>query len=97
MDTQPISFWKKQLEPVLESKAEEFGLYGYDEVSASEIWECMTKKKWRKQNIAEKMMHELVADVYSLKVGEFMSFMTVEAYKGPESSGDSESLNIEGL
>ncbi|WP_070120779.1 post-transcriptional regulator [Bacillus marinisedimentorum] len=97
MDSQPISFWRKQLEPVLQSKAEEFELYGYDEVTVSEIWECMLKKKWRKQNIADKMVHELVADVYSLKIGEFMSFMTVEAYKGPELAAGTEGLSLKGL
>ena len=78
------------LEPVLQSKMEEFHMLGYDKVTVDDVWECMTKKKWKKPE--SKQLHELVSDVYRLKVVEYMSYITIEAYKAPnffESAKDS--------
>lgn len=43
----PVSQWKEELSPVLESKVEEFNLMGYGRVDSSEIWNCLVKKVWK--------------------------------------------------
>jgi len=78
----PVEFYKKQVEPALQSKMEEFRIFGYDRVSLQEVWNCLEKKKWKKKE--DKLLHEVVADILSLKVSEYMSYLTIEAYKGPD-------------
>ncbi|WP_339147021.1 MULTISPECIES: post-transcriptional regulator [unclassified Sutcliffiella] len=73
--------FRYELGPVLQSKLEEFQLFGYDTVSEDELWECLTKKKWKRPET--KRLFELVNDVYSLSVTDYMSYITIEAYKAP--------------
>jgi hypothetical protein len=70
------------LQPALNSKAEEFLLIGYGKVEINDLWNYLTKKKWKKHT-ESKRLHELVSDVLSLKVGDFMNFATVEAFRSP--------------
>ncbi len=77
-----VDFYKQQVEPVLQSKMEEFILMGYDRVSLQEIWDCLHKKKWKKKE--DKFLHEVVADILSLSVGDYMSYLTIEAFKAPD-------------
>ncbi|WP_458412382.1 post-transcriptional regulator [Schinkia sp. CFF1] len=78
----PVEYYKNQVEPALESKMEEFRLLGYDRVSLQEIWACLQKKKWKKK--VDKYLHEVVADILSLSASEYMSYLTIEAFKGPD-------------
>ncbi|WP_315969586.1 post-transcriptional regulator [Numidum massiliense] len=76
------SWEKEDLEDVIEklcaSKAEEFEFYGYENISGREIWLCVSKG-YEEQLPA---LHKLVNDILSLKVTDFMNWMTVNAYKG---------------
>ncbi|EKN64934.1 post-transcriptional regulator [Schinkia azotoformans] len=82
VERHPVDFYKHQVEPVLQSKMEEFVLMGYDRVTIQEVWDCLHKKKWKKK--ADKFLHEVVADILTLSVGEYMSYLTIEAFKGPD-------------
>ncbi|WP_078379559.1 post-transcriptional regulator [Sutcliffiella halmapala] len=73
--------FRSDLTPVLQSKLEEFQLFGYDTISENELWECLTKKMWKRPE--SKMLHQLVNDVYSLAITDYMSYITIEAYKAP--------------
>ena len=70
----------KQVKPALESKIEEFKIFGYEQVSEKELWDYLTKKKWKKPK-EEIQMYEVVADILSVKIGDLMNFTTVEAFK----------------
>lgn len=78
--------YRFDLEPVLKSKVDEFHMLGYDSVTVDGLWECLTNKTWRKPS--DKRLHELVSDVYHLKVAEYMSYITIEAYKAPNFFGE---------
>ncbi|WP_017755926.1 post-transcriptional regulator [Calidifontibacillus oryziterrae] len=78
----PVEFYKEQVQPALESKLEEFKLMGYDRVSLEEIWDCLQKKKWKKKT--DKSLHEIVSDILTLKINDYMSYLTIEAYKAPD-------------
>lgn len=71
------------LEPVLISKKEEFVVLGYGEVNKADLWAYLTQKKWRKPKEGIRI-YELVSDVLSLNIGDFMNFATVEAFKSPD-------------
>ncbi|HHY72886.1 MAG TPA: histidine kinase [Bacillus bacterium] len=82
VEKQPVEFYKDEVLPVVESKMDEFRLLGYDRVSLQGIWDCLQNKKWRKKE--DKLLHEVVADILSLQIGDYMSYLTIEAYKGPD-------------
>jgi hypothetical protein len=62
-----------------ESKAEEFRLLGYGQVTAAEIWECVSDK-YQKRGMPP--LHQVVNDIFSLKVTQFMNWITMNIYKG---------------
>ncbi|HJV44276.1 MAG TPA: post-transcriptional regulator [Bacillota bacterium] len=69
---------KQQVKMVCESKAEEFHLLGYEQVSAEEIWECIVSS-YKKEVPA---LHQIVGDIYSLRVTKFMNWLTMRIYQG---------------
>jgi hypothetical protein len=86
-DIHPAEQFREQVEPVIISKIEEFQLLGYDKVTPNEIWDCLMKKKWK--NMKEEMkLYQVVNDILSLKIGEYMTYATIEAYKSPDWFGD---------
>ncbi len=60
------------------SKAEEFRLLGYEHVTGEEIWECVSDK-YHKHGMPP--LHKVVNDILSLKVTQFMNWMTLSIYK----------------
>ncbi|WP_210366778.1 post-transcriptional regulator [Bacillus sp. REN3] len=70
----------EEIKPALKSKLEEFRLFGYERVTEKELWDYLTKKKWKK--VKEDIhLYEVVADVLSVQAGELMNHATVEAFK----------------
>jgi hypothetical protein len=67
------------IESLCESKAEEFRMIGYEHVSGKEVWHCVSDK-YNKQGLPA--LHQIVNDILSLKVTQFMNFMTISAYRG---------------
>ncbi|RSD24086.1 post-transcriptional regulator [Mesobacillus subterraneus] len=79
-----------EVKPALQSKVEEFKIFGYESVTEKELWDYLTKKKWKKPK-DEIQLYEVVADILSAKIGDLMNFTTVEAFKlGDFSLGDEE-------
>ncbi|MEH7379817.1 post-transcriptional regulator [Bacillus sp. JJ1533] len=74
--------FRETVRPFLKSKLEEFKLYGYESVKEEELWEFLKNKTWRKEK-EEKRLHQIVNDILSIKVGDYMNYATVEAFKSP--------------
>ncbi|WHX48050.1 post-transcriptional regulator [Paenibacillus woosongensis] len=76
-------FADKQLNETIEalcrSKVEEFRLIGYEHVTVSDIWNCVSHK-YEKEGYPE--LHQLVNDILSLKSTQFMNYMTLSAFRG---------------
>jgi hypothetical protein len=79
----------KQVKPALESKIGEFKIFGYEQVRENELWNYLTKKKWKKPK-EEIQVYEIVADILSAKIGDVMNFTTVEAFKMGDFALDNE-------
>ncbi|MGI8383225.1 post-transcriptional regulator [Robertmurraya sp. P23] len=77
--------FRKEVHPALISKIEEFSLLGYGTISQDSLWEFLSKKKWRKPKEDVKV-YEVVSDILSVNVGEYMNYATVEAFKSDEFS-----------
>ncbi|MFK4997599.1 post-transcriptional regulator [Bacillus sp. N9] len=92
----PYNSYFHVLTPALVSKVEEFNVLGYGKVDKADLWNYLTKKIWRnpKEGIR---MYELVSDVISLNIGDFMNFSTVEAFKSPNLLADLESKELQAL
>jgi hypothetical protein len=81
-DRFPWEEYLPDLLPLCEIKVEEFQLLGYRDVTAEDILECvksMLKGRGR--------LHEVVSAILSLKVGQFMNYVTINAYKGSFGDG----------
>lgn len=77
-----VEAYRGQLQVVLESKVEEFQMIGYDRVTTEDVWKCLKSKKWKKID-SDVRLYELVNDVLTLSVNEYMTYLTVEAYQEP--------------
>jgi len=77
MDGEELSM---MIEEICTSKAQEFRMLGYEYVTGSEIWECVSDK-YRKQGLPA--LHRIVNDILSLKVTSFMNWVAMSAYKDP--------------
>jgi len=67
----------KTIEDLCVSKAEEFLLIGYDSVTGEDIWKCVSSK-YRKTG--EPGLHVIVNDILSLKVTQYMNWVTMRIY-----------------
>ncbi len=83
MENQPtaeVFTWDAYIQdllPLCAVKAEEFHLLGYEEVTAFDVLECV--QGTMKGNPA---LHQVVAAIFGLSVGQFMNYLTMNAYKG---------------
>jgi len=81
--------FRLQVQPVLSSKLEEFRLLGYDSITETELWEFLIKKKWKKAK-DEPKLHQIIQDILTIKVSDFISYAAIESYKSTEFSMDDE-------
>ena len=81
--------FRQEVSLVLNSKLEEFAVMGYGVVQEQELWNFLIRKKWRKPKESIRL-YEIVQDIFSVKVGEYMNFATVEAFKVTDFSFDNE-------
>jgi len=67
------------IEQLCMSKAEEFRLIGYEHVNGQDIWECVSDKYHKK---GTPPLYQVVNDILSLKVTQFMNYITLNMYRG---------------
>ncbi|MFB7138669.1 post-transcriptional regulator [Gottfriedia sp. NPDC056225] len=79
---QQAAEFKPTLQVVIESKLDEFRMLGFDTVSEDELWECLEKTLWRKKE-EEPKLFQLVEDILSLTVNDYMNYVRIEAFKSP--------------
>ncbi|QKS70776.1 hypothetical protein FLK61_29005 [Paenalkalicoccus suaedae] len=74
--------WRQELEPVLDSKWEEFQLLGYNTVSKDEVWTSFVTKMTRQKVVPESLrLHQITSLLLGLKPNDYMTQMTIGAYK----------------
>jgi hypothetical protein len=86
---QNYEYLRDQVGPALQSKLEEFQILGYSDISEPGLWEYLLKKKWKK--VKEEMrLHQVIQDILSIKVSDYLNYATVESLKAAEFSLDNE-------
>jgi len=88
-EKQQFDVWKDDVFPALQSKLDEFNLLGYDKVKLEEVWQCVLYKLRKQKEFIH--LHEFVRVIMTLKVTEYMTWLTIANYK------EKESLSIEEL
>lgn len=68
----------RMIEEICKSKAQEFRMLGYEQVTGQEVWECVSDK-YKKHGVPP--LHRIVNDILSLKVTSFMNWMMMSIYK----------------
>lgn len=79
MDAQKDVEMDERFRELCDSKAEEFRMIGYEQVKSEDIWECVSYPYLKKGKPA---LHEMVNDILSLKVTQFMNWNTMQMYRG---------------
>lgn len=82
VETHMYDKFRETVRPFLKSKLEEFELYGYGSVKEDELWDFLKNKTWRKEK-EEKPLFQIVSDILVVKIGDYMNYATVEAFKAP--------------
>lgn len=80
-EKQQFEVWKEDVMPALTSKKEEFHMLNYDRVTEEEVWECVLAKLKKEKEFVR--IHHLVKMILTLKVTDYMNWLTIGAYKGP--------------
>jgi hypothetical protein len=70
----------KEVLPVLQSKLEEIKYYEYDGITLEDIWNFCIQKKWRKKNVEELRLYEVVETIYSIKHSEIVSYFQIQQF-----------------
>lgn len=82
----PYQSYYQKVKPALKSKAEELAVLGLGAVKEEDIWHYLTRKKWKRPQ-DEIHLYELVNDILTISGSQFMTFVTIEAYKAPDIFG----------
>lgn len=80
-EKQQFEVWKDDVRPALISKMEEFHLIGYDRATVEELWDCVLAKLKKEKEFVR--IHNLVRIILTLKATDYMTWLTVDAYRGP--------------
>lgn len=80
-EQQQFEVWKYDVKPALTSKVEELHMLGYDRATEEELWECVLTKLRKGKKFVH--IHQLVSTILTLKATDYMTWLTVGAYKGP--------------
>ncbi|ADU29764.1 post-transcriptional regulator [Evansella cellulosilytica] len=87
-------YWKKEVKPVLQSKAEEWQLLGHDRVSQEDVWACFMSMLPRLDVPETLRPHWVVQQLFHLNVNHYMNWLTLEAYRGPSWFNDEEPIDF---
>lgn len=83
--------------PFLESKCAEFHYFQYDTFTPEDLWQYCVKKKWKKKDIGDMRLHEMVNGIMEMTASDFVAYHQIEGFKGDkwfseENMGDLEQL-----
>ncbi|KOS67880.1 hypothetical protein AEA09_04470 [Lysinibacillus contaminans] len=68
----------EKIRPAIDTKIEEFKYYQYNTITAEELWRFCVEKKWRKKDVEQLHLYEIVATVFNVSPSDIVSFNQVE-------------------
>lgn len=67
----------QEVQYVLQSKYEELRYLNYDSISIHIIWAYCVEKKWRKKNVQQMPIHEMVSDIFRISASDLISYIQI--------------------
>lgn len=67
--------------PALNSKRDEFHMYGYTTVTVQDIWVYCLRKKWRNKDVESMKNHQIVNEILQILPAAFMTYTQIEAQR----------------
>lgn len=64
--------------PALQTKMSEFAFYEYNSITMDELWTYCVAKKWRKKQIADLPLYEIVSTIMSVSQSDIVSYGHVQ-------------------
>lgn len=83
--------------PALESKCAEFHYFQYDTFTPEDLWNYCIQKKWKKRDVGEMRLHEMVNDIMEMTASEFVAYHQVEGLRGGNWFSDMKHDDLEQL
>ncbi|GGL41054.1 post-transcriptional regulator [Sporolactobacillus putidus] len=81
--------WRSAIGPFLQSKLDEFHLLGLNHLTMDEFWNFAKERLERKKEDKPERIHEVVAEVMSLTVNDYMNKLRMDIFKdSPVGLGD---------
>ncbi|WP_096201425.1 post-transcriptional regulator [Bacillus sp. FJAT-45350] len=75
---QQFEVWREDVYPALASKVDEFQMLGYDKTDCNQVWDCVLYKLRKKKEFIH--IHEFVSVILTLRVSDYMNWLTIAAY-----------------
>lgn len=67
----------REVRYVLQSKYEELRYLNYNSITVKKIWEFCVEKKWRKKDVQQMPLHQLVSDIFRISGSEIISYIQI--------------------
>lgn len=77
----PYESLYQKVQMVLNNKMEEFRYFGYEAITKEDLWNYCIEKKWRKKEVDELRLHEVVATIFAVTSSELISYAQVKGLK----------------
>lgn len=68
------------VEVVIDSKIDEFRYYGYKAITKEQLWNYCLDKKWRKKDVGQLHLYEIVATIYEVSPSNIMNYEQVSTF-----------------
>ena len=94
MTTEHDPIYTKML-PALQSKMNEFHLYGYTTVTVEDIWIYCVRKVWRKKDVSDMRNYEITNDILQILPAAFMTYTQIEAQRNSDWFSDLNSADLQ--
>lgn len=88
-------FYKLQF--VLQSKIDEFQYLDYPTITKEQLWDFCIEKKWRKKNIDEIRLYELVSTIFAVSPSEVIAHFNRKSIEATRSLADIDPEELEML
>jgi hypothetical protein len=83
--------------PAIESKKNEFHLYGYTMVTEEDIWTYCVRKVWRKKDVDSMHVHEITNGILRISPAAFMTYTQIEEQRDSDWFSDMNSDELQVL
>lgn len=74
----------RYVEIVVESKIEEFCYYGYKAITKEQLWNYCLDKKWRKKDVGQLHLYEIVATIYDVQASNVMNYEQANEFRATQ-------------